>query len=93
MVMSGDSELTNAFTLLELLVVTAIIGLLAALLLPALNKASAYAKRASCLNNLRQINLAVRQYADDHNSVLPIITNSGPPKVWSDYALFVAWFC
>ena len=87
--MTRDSELENAFTLLELLAVIAIIGILAALLLPALNKASASAKRTSCLNNLRQINLAVRQYADDHNSLLPMITNSGPPKVWSDYALFV----
>jgi prepilin-type N-terminal cleavage/methylation domain-containing protein len=87
--MSRDPELENAFTLLELLVVIAIIGLLAALLLPAVNKANASAKRAACLNNLRQINLAVRQYADDHYSLLPMITNSGPPQVWSDYALFV----
>jgi prepilin-type N-terminal cleavage/methylation domain-containing protein len=87
--MSRNFELEDAFTLLELLVVIAIIGILAALLLPALNKANAYAKRATCLNNLRQINMAVRQYADDHNSLLPVITNSGPPKVWSDYALFV----
>jgi len=78
--MTRDSERENASTLLELLVVSAIIGILAALLLPALNKASASAKRASCLNNLRQINLAVRQYADDHNSLLPMITNSGPAE-------------
>ena len=83
------SRLENAFTLLELLVVIAVIGILAALLLPALNGANACAKRATCLNNLRQINLAVRQYADDHNALLPMITNSGPPEVWSDYALFV----
>lgn len=86
---SRNSELQDAFTLLELLVVIAIIGILAALLLPALNKANAYAKRGACLNNLRQINMAVRQYADDHNSLLPMVTNSRPPQVWSDYALFV----
>jgi prepilin-type N-terminal cleavage/methylation domain-containing protein len=91
--MSKDVESEKAFTLIELLVVVAIIGLLATLLLPALNKAKSSAQRASCLSNLRQINLAVRQYADDHNSLLPMITmERGQPVDWNSScpsALFI----
>ncbi len=61
----------RAFTLIELLVVIAIIGILAALLLPTLGRAKESARRASCASNLRQTNLALSLYVEDHEGLYP----------------------
>lgn len=55
-----------AFTLVELLVVIAVIGVLAALLLPVLARSKAAAQRVKCVNNLRQLGLATQMYWDDN---------------------------
>ena len=61
----------RAFSLIELLVVIAVIAILASLLLPALTRAKERARRAACLNNIRQFIIAAHLYAGDNHEYVP----------------------
>jgi prepilin-type N-terminal cleavage/methylation domain-containing protein/prepilin-type processing-associated H-X9-DG protein len=75
----SDSGGRTAFTLIELLVVIAIIAVLAAILFPVFAQAREKARQTSCLSNLRQIGLAMMQYAQDADETMPnALLNQSP---------------
>lgn len=73
--MTANRQTSAGFTLIELLVVITILAILAALLLPALSRANAAAKRTDCINNMRQIGLGIHLYAGDNDDTLPAASN------------------
>jgi prepilin-type N-terminal cleavage/methylation domain-containing protein/prepilin-type processing-associated H-X9-DG protein len=65
----------KAFTLIELLIVIAIIAILAAILFPVFARARENARRSSCASNLKQIGLGIMQYTQDYDECLPSSTD------------------
>src|SRR5262249_38110433 len=67
-----SSKREKGFSLIELLCVIAIIGLLAAMLLPTVSKTKGKAQRLECMNNLKQIGVAFHTFMHDHNGRFPM---------------------
>lgn len=70
-IQKGKMHMKRCFTLIELLIVIAIIAILASMLLPALGKARARVRMTACINVHKHLGLAFQQYADDNKSFLP----------------------
>jgi prepilin-type N-terminal cleavage/methylation domain-containing protein len=80
--------LRSGFSLIELLVVGAIILILVALLFPVLSKARARGRQASCTNNLKQIGLAIAMYKQDYNNAdVPWISHLYPQYLSTSHVL------
>jgi prepilin-type N-terminal cleavage/methylation domain-containing protein/prepilin-type processing-associated H-X9-DG protein len=76
----------RAFTLIELLTVIAIIGILAAIIIPTVSKVRSTARKAQCLSNLRQWGTAVRLFANDNKGMVVIFNKSGTDQLlYSQY--------
>lgn len=76
----------HAFTLIELLVVVVIIGILSALLLPAMANAKSKARQIQCLTDLKQLGIAAVLYANDYEDSIPRENGKGGVQNWSTLA-------
>ncbi|MHC5537181.1 DUF1559 family PulG-like putative transporter [Singulisphaera rosea] len=86
MVLSRLRKPRSGFTLIELLVVIAIIAVLIALLLPAVQSAREAARRAQCVNNLKQIGLAIHNYHDSFDIFVPGAMATNPSQGWGAWS-------
>ncbi len=77
-------ERNRGFTLIELLVVIAIIAILAAILFPVFARARENARKANCQSNMKQLGLAILQYAQDHDETLPMYAPADYKYNWDN---------
>jgi len=91
--MNRKTESRSGFTLIELLVVIAIIAILAAILFPVFAQARQKARQTACLNNMKQIGLALMQYVQDYDETFPeaAFTSDITKPYYMDWGHSVSW--